>query len=90
MNPYSKVLSGVALALAGAAAAAHGGHPTAPGVPPAGHVHLWDGLTVGPQWLVLPGLALALAVIAWRRRRGPARRRATAGDVRRGSRRASR
>ncbi len=92
MNPYSKVLSGVALALAGAAAVAHGGHATAPGVPPSGHVHLWDGLTVGPQWLVLPGLALALALaaISWRRGRGPARRRATADDARRGSRRASR
>ena len=91
MNPISKALAGAALALAGAAAAAHGGHPVAAGVPSSGHLHLWDGLAVGPQWLVVPGLALVLAVVVWRRGRGPARRRAPAADdVGRGSRRASR
>jgi len=91
MRAFTKSIAGAVSALASASALAHGGHATAPGVPQSGHFHLWNDVAVGPQWLLMLGLALVLAAVGWRFRRGTRHGRAPVrGGERRGSRRAAR
>jgi hypothetical protein len=61
-------------AIAGTAIA-HGGHEVPPGVAADAHLHLFDGVVVAPEWLLVPAIAAAVAVLAARRaRRGAAAR----------------
>jgi phosphate/sulfate permease len=59
------------------AAIAHGGHEVPPGVAADAHLHLFDGVVVAPEWLLVPAIAAAVAVLAARRvrRRAAARAR---------------
>lgn len=53
-------------------AIAHGGHEVPPSVAAQAHLHLFDAVVVAPEWLLVPGIAAVLAVLAARRVRSAA------------------
>lgn len=70
----ARALCGWLSAAIAGTAIAHGGHEVPPGVAADAHLHLFDGVVVAPEWLLVPAIAAAVAVLAVRR----ARRRAAA------------
>lgn len=73
----TRALCGCLSAAMAGTAIAHGGHEVPPGVAAQAHLHLFDGVVVAPEWLLVPCIAVIVAVLAVRRVR-----RAAAGRTR--------
>jgi hypothetical protein len=72
---FARALCGWLSATIAGTAIAHGGHEVPQGVAADAHLHLFDGVVVAPEWLLIPAIAAVVAVLAARRaRRGAAAR----------------